>query len=220
MSPIPLAYPAFLLERGGYDIPAVNGGDANGGDDDPTCGARRAPGEDGGLECGARRLGGRWDAVPVRAPPCCGKGPHRRRCADDGRGQVGWPGNGDRQDQRGVRQDGRRQLKRVDGGHPPGAGGGRVGAGHADGRHLVQWRGRGDGPREGGSSVAPCWRRYPEQGVVGGGESGDATAAGPASVQVNGVVGDGVPRVKLGGAVGRRSRWGPHHGGRPNTVAV
>jgi len=121
---------------------------------------------------------------------------------------------------RGARPYGRRQGQGLDGGHPAGWWGGRIGASYADGRHQVMWRGLGNGPREGGPSVAPGYWRDFEPGVVGGRESSDATAAGPTPVQVNGGVGDGLPRVKCGGAVGRRERGGAYHGGRPSAVAA
>jgi len=153
--PIPLVCPAFLLGRGRHDIFAVDGSSADGGNDVPKCGARRAPGVDGGLECWAPRAGVEWEAGPVGSPPRGGGRPSRRRGADDGRGQVGRPGAGDRSDQQSARQYGRRQRQRLKGGHPTGWQGSRIGASHADGRHQVKWRGLGDGPREGGPSVAP-----------------------------------------------------------------
>ena len=105
-------------------------------------------------------------------------------------------------------------------GHPTGWRGGRIGASNDDGPHQVKWRGLGNGPWEGGPSVAPGFWRDPEPGVVGGRESSDATAAGLAPVQVNGGVGDGLPRVKCGGAVGRRERGGAYHGGRPRAASA
>ena len=196
LSPILLFRPGFPLRRGGHNILAVDGSDAAGEDDVPKWGARRAPGDDGGLECGARRAGVKWEAGPVRSPPRAGGGPCRLRGADDGRGKV----------------------QGLNDGHPPGWRGGRVGASYADGRHQSRWHGLGGGLREGGPLVAPGWRRDPEPGVLGGGESSDATAAGPTSVQVNNGVGYGVPRVKCGGAVGGRERGGPYHGGRSSAV--
>jgi len=175
-SPIPPVHTASLLGRGGHDILEVVGSDTAGGDDDPECGARRAPGGDGGLECVSRRAGVGRDAGPVGSPPRGGGGPHQRRGANDGRGQVGRPGDGYRSDQRGTRQYGRRQFKGLDGGHPPGGRGGPVGAGYADGRHQVMCRGLGHSPREGGPSVTPGWWRAPEPGVLDGGESGNLPA--------------------------------------------
>jgi len=219
-TPIPIVCPSSRLGRGGHFILAVDGGDAAGGDDGLKCGARRAAVGDGGPKSGVRRAGAERGAGQVGSPPRGGGGPHRRRGADDGRGQVGQPGGVDRSDQRGARQYGRRQVKGLHGGHSPGGWGGCVGSCFADGRHQVKWRGLGGGPRESGPPVAPGWRRDPEPGVLGCGKSGDETAAGPAAFQVNGGVGDGVPRVKCGGAVGRRGRGGPRNGGRPSSVAA
>jgi len=102
-----------------------------------------AAGGDGGAKCGARRVGVGRDAGQVGSPPRGGGGPHRRRDADDGRGQVGKPRGGDRSDQRGARQYERRQVEGLHGGHSPGGRGGRVGSYYADGRHQVKWRGFG-----------------------------------------------------------------------------
>jgi len=156
----------------------------------------------------ARRAGVGWDAIPVGSPPRGGGDPSRRRGTDDGRAQVGQPGGGDRSDERGARQYGRHQGQGLDGGRPTGWRGGLIGASYADGRHQVKWSGLGNGPREGGPSVAPGLRRDPEPGVFGGGESSDATAAGTTPVQGNGGVGDGLPSVTCGGALGRRERGG------------
>ena len=186
------------LIRGGHNILAVDASDAAGEDDVPKCGARRAPGGDGGLECGARRAGVEWDAGPVGSLPRAGGGPCRLRGADDWRGQV----------------------QGLNGGHPPGCRGGRVGASYADGRHQSKWGGLGGGLREGGPSVTPGGRRDTEPGVLGGGESSDATADGPTSVPDNGGVNYGVPRVKCGRAVGGREPGGPYHGGRSRAVAA
>jgi len=57
-------------------------------------------------------------------------------------------------------------------GHPSGERGAPVDFNYGDGRHQIRWRGIGGGPRKGGLSVVPGWRRDPESGDPGREEPG------------------------------------------------
>jgi len=194
--PIPLVRPAFLLWRCGHDILAVAKSGADGGDDVPKSGGRRAPKRDGSLKCGARRAGVMWDASQVGSP-----NPRRRGSEPAARRRRR------ARPSRAVRR--RRPLGRA--GSPPVRAPPRPRARRRPPHGLAGW------PHRRVLRQRAQWRD-PEPRVVGGRESSDATATGPTPVHVNGGVGEGLSRVKCGGAVSRRERGGAYHGGRPRAV--
>ena len=140
--------------------------------------------------------------------------------ADVGDGHVGQPCGEFFADGRGAGQDGRPSGKALDGGHPAGWRGGGVCTCDAGRRHQVKWHGLGGGAQEGSLSVWPGQRRAPEEGVLSGGESSDATAFAPPPVQVVSGVGGGLPRVECGDAVGGRGRGRTPHGGGARAAAA